>query len=87
MSTRLQVVMPDEEMDAIRRAAAAEKLTVGEWVRRGLREARERKPKVSVEEKLRLTREFARLNLSPSPDIEQMNREILDGYLRGWNPE
>lgn len=40
MSTRLQVVMEDSELDEIRQAADRARLTTSEWVRRVLREAR-----------------------------------------------
>lgn len=84
MSTRLQVVLPDEEMKEIKKAAKRENLTVGEWVRRELREARVKRPTKSAEEKIKAIREMAKLNLAPSPDIEQMNREIVQGYLEGF---
>jgi len=44
MSKRLQVLLPDQEMVEIQRFARREKITVGEWVRRVLREARQLKP-------------------------------------------
>ena len=44
MSKRLQVLLPDQEMTEIQRLARRERLTVGEWVRRVLREAREQRP-------------------------------------------
>lgn len=40
MSTRLQVVMDDEELEEIHAAAERARLTTSEWVRRVLREAR-----------------------------------------------
>ncbi|MBT8338356.1 MAG: hypothetical protein KJO11_17345 [Gemmatimonadetes bacterium] len=40
MSTRLQVVMDDTELEEIRHAAQRARLTTSEWVRRVLREAR-----------------------------------------------
>ena len=40
MSTRLQVVMEDEELEEVRAAAARARLTTSEWVRLVLREAR-----------------------------------------------
>ena len=40
MSTRLQVVMDEEELDEIREAADRGRMTVSEWVRMVLREAR-----------------------------------------------
>ncbi|MGI8741035.1 MAG: hypothetical protein ACR2NN_00410 [Bryobacteraceae bacterium] len=40
MSKRLQVLLADHEMSDIDRLARRERLTVGEWVRRALRDAR-----------------------------------------------
>jgi hypothetical protein len=40
MSTRLQVVIDDEELDEIRRVASRQGLPVSEWVRQTLRQAR-----------------------------------------------
>ena len=42
MSTRLQVVMSEKELDEIRSAAERHHMTVSAWVRRILREERER---------------------------------------------
>ena len=44
MSKRLQVLLPDQEMSDIQRLAKREHFTVGEWVRRALREARAGRP-------------------------------------------
>lgn len=52
MSMRLQVSLPDEEMEEIRRLAALAGVPVGEWVRRVLREARPDRSKVDPGEKL-----------------------------------
>ena len=41
MSTRLQVVVSEEEMIALRQAARRRGLTVSEWARRALRRARD----------------------------------------------
>jgi hypothetical protein len=43
MSKRLQVLLADDEMADIQTLAKREQLTVGEWVRRTLREARKQK--------------------------------------------
>jgi len=43
MSKRLQVLLADEEMSDIQILAQREHVTVGEWVRRTLREARMQK--------------------------------------------
>jgi hypothetical protein len=79
MSKRLQVLLPDREMSDIQRLAHREQLTVGEWVRRTLREARERKPVNDMETKLKAVRRGAK-NSYPSGDIEQMLSEIERGY-------
>jgi hypothetical protein len=79
MSKRLQVLLPDREMSEIQRHARAERLTVGEWVRRTLREARMRKPGSDPESKLRAVRRAAEFAF-PTADIENMLEEIESGY-------
>ncbi|PWU06406.1 MAG: antitoxin [Terriglobia bacterium] len=79
MSKRLQVLLADREMSEIRRLARQEKLTVGEWVRRTLREARERKPMKDVEAKLMAIRRGAEHSF-PSADVGQMLEETERGY-------
>jgi hypothetical protein len=79
MSRRLQVLLPDREMSDIQRLARREELTVGEWVRRTLREARARKPVNDTETKLKAVRSGAK-NAYPTCDMEQMLGEIERGY-------
>jgi hypothetical protein len=79
MSKRLQVLLPDREMTEIQRLARRERLTVGEWVRRVLREAREQKPSNDPEVKLKAIRRGVEFSF-PTADIEQMNSEIERGY-------
>jgi hypothetical protein len=66
-------------MSAIQRLARRERLTVGEWVRRTLREARERKPVHDPETKVKAVRRAAEHSF-PSADIERMPSEIERGY-------
>lgn len=80
MSIRLQVLLPDAEMEEIRQSAERENLSVGEWVRRSLREARETKPRKSPASKLAAIRRAVDYNL-PTADIDQMLAEIERGYL------
>lgn len=80
MSKRLQVLLPDDEMAAIQLIAKRERVPVGQWVRRTLREARERQPVKDPETKLRAIQEAMKYSF-PAPDIEQMIREIEQGYL------
>jgi hypothetical protein len=79
MSKRLQVLLPDQEMSEIQRLANQDQLTVGAWVRRALREARERKPVNDTETNLKAVRRGAKSSF-PSGDIEQMLSEIERGY-------
>lgn len=68
-------------MDEIRRLARRERLTVGEWVRRVLREARARQPVREPELKLKAVRRAAEYSF-PTADIEQMLAEIEHGYQK-----
>ena len=79
MSKRLQVLLPDQEMAAIRRLAKRERLTVGEWVRRVLQEARACRPEIEPETKLRAVRQAVGYAF-PSGEIDQMLSEIERGY-------
>jgi hypothetical protein len=62
-------------MSEIQRFARRERVTVGEWVRRVLREARMRQPVNEPEAKLKAVRKAARYSF-PTADIEQMIGEI-----------
>jgi hypothetical protein len=79
MSKRLQVLLPDREMSEIQRLARRERLTVGEWVRRTLREARASRPAIDPEAKLKAIRRAAEYSF-PTGDIDQMLSEIERGY-------
>lgn len=80
MSKRLQVLLPDAEMEAIRRLARREHLTVGEWARRALRSARSSQASGDPERKLKAIRKAATYSF-PTANIEQMLDEIERGYL------
>ena len=79
MSKRLQVLLPDQEMSDIRRLAKRESLSVGEWVRRALRDARATRTTVEPETRLKAIRRAAGYSF-PTADIEQMLSEIERGY-------
>ena len=66
-------------MAEIQRLARSERLTVGEWVRKTLREVRSRKPASDPETKLRAIRRAAEFEF-PTADINQMLKEIERGY-------
>jgi len=79
MSKRPQVVLPDEDLLEIRRFARRENLTVGEWMRRTLRDARMQQPVNEPSVKLKAVREAAKYSF-PIPDVDQTLREIERGY-------
>ena len=79
MSTRLQVLLSEAELRAIRRAARRRQLTVSEWVRRTLRAARESEDGPDTSAKLDAIR-LATGHGFPTADPEQMLAEIDQGY-------
>jgi predicted 2-oxoglutarate/Fe(II)-dependent dioxygenase YbiX len=82
MSTRLQVVVQEAELREIRRVARQERMTVSEWVRRSLRQARRAVSTQDPDRKLEVLR-AALEHSAPAPDIEQMLAEIERGYASG----
>ena len=79
MSKRLQVLLEETELDELREAARRDGMTVSDWVRAALRDARRRRPRKSVESKLRAIEEAVKHEF-PAADIEQMLAEIEQGY-------
>jgi hypothetical protein len=79
MSKRLQVLLPDSEMEEIRKLAKREHVAVGEWVRRTLRTARAAQSMGDPRVKLNAIRKAATYSF-PTADIDQMLREIEQGY-------
>ena len=82
MSQRLQVLLDEEEFAEIRRTARRHRMTVAEWVRQALREARREEPAGDPRRKLTAVRDAARHSY-PTADIAQMLGEIERGYLGG----
>ena len=76
------MVLDDSELREIRRAARRDRLTVSEWVRRCLREARPRQPVRDADRKVQAIRAAARHEL-PTADVERMLAEIEGGSLGG----
>lgn len=79
MSTRLQVVMDEQELAEIRSVAARRGLTVSAWVRQAVLEARRRESEADVRRKLQVIRRAGEYCF-PSADIEQMLAETAQGY-------
>lgn len=80
MTTRLQVLLDDEEFAQIKAVAKRHRLTVAEWVRQALRQARRGEPVGDAQRKLAVVREAARGGY-PTADIDRMLTEIEGGYL------
>ena len=74
MTKRMQVLFDDEEYRGIQRVARECHMTVAEWVRQSLREARMARQTVA-QAKLRAVEEATRHSF-PVGDIETMLREI-----------
>ena len=79
VSKRLQVLLPDSEMEEIQRMARRERLTVGEWTRRALRMARARQPLNDPQVKIKAIRKAAEYSF-PTADVQDMLAEIERGY-------
>ncbi|MGN6591828.1 MAG: hypothetical protein ACTHJX_02925 [Terriglobales bacterium] len=77
---RLQVLLSEQEMAELQKLARAQGLTLGEWVRRELRAARQRQSTKDPEIKLAAMARAAEMNL-PTADVEQMIAESQSGYL------
>jgi hypothetical protein len=80
MSKRLQVLVEDSELAAIRRAAHRQRLTTAAWVRQALREARRADAPAREKAKLAVVRAAAR-HAFPTGEIDQVLAEIEQGYL------
>lgn len=76
------MLLDEAELKEIRRVASQQRMTVAEWVRQALREARSGVSTVPVERKLLAVRE-AMAHRYPTGEVEQMNDEIERGYTAG----
>lgn len=77
MVKRLQVLLEEEEYREIQGVARRQRLTLAEWVRQALRQARSDHPG-TVDAKLRVIADASR-HAFPTADIEVMLREIDAG--------
>jgi hypothetical protein len=85
MAKRLQVILQDPEYREIQRMARSRRMSLAEWVRLALDQARRRQPLGDVEKKLEAIRAAAR-HESPTSDIDTMLAEIEQGYVTGQKP-
>ena len=80
MTVRLQVLLDEDELAEIKRVAKRHRMTVAEWVRQALRQARRDEPSIDPKRKLSAVREAVRGSY-PTGDIDQLLTEIEGGYL------
>lgn len=78
MSTRLQIIVQEEEVRELRRCARREGLSLSEWVRRALRKARNEQTGPTVQQKLAALDRALKCN-HPTGEID----EILSDIERG----
>ena len=71
--------MDEQELGEIREIACRKRMTVSDWVRKALRDARSREAAGEAKDKLGVVRAAARHDL-PTADIDQMLDEIEQGY-------
>ena len=77
MPKRLQILLDEEEYKEIQRVARRQRMSLAEWVRQALRQARSGHPG-SVEAKLRVIADASRHEF-PTADMEVMLQEIEAG--------
>jgi len=82
MAKRLQVIVQDPEYRDIQRAARLRRMSIAEWVRQALVQARRREPSREVTSKMEVIRAASRMEF-PTVDIGRMLEEIERGYGSG----
>ena len=78
MAKRLQVLLPDPDYREIQRIARSRRISVAQWVRQALHEAKRAELLGDVSKKLEALRTAATFEF-PTADIEQMLAEIEKG--------
>ena len=79
MTKRLQVLLDDEDLADLKRAARRRRQSVAEWVRAALRAARDADAARPADAKLRTIREAADHDY-PTGSIDEMLDQIKRGY-------
>lgn len=80
MTKRMQVLFEDDEFIEIRRVALRHRMTVAEWVRQALRQARRVEPVIDPRRQIAAVREASR-GVYRTADVGHMLDEIEGGYL------
>ena len=84
MAKRRQVIVQDPEYRDIQRAARLRRMSIAEWVRQALVQARRREPSREIGSKLEVIRAAAQMDF-PTTDIDRMLEEIERGYGSGMH--
>lgn len=79
MSKRLQVLFDEEDLEELQEIAQRHHMTLAEWVRQTLREARRRQPRRSAASKRQAVRR-AMEHEFPTGNIDEMIAQIERGY-------
>lgn len=74
------MLLEETELRDIQKIARRKRMTVAEWVRQALRDARRREPMRDVTKKLDAVRVAARHEF-PTADVDTMLAEIERGYV------
>ncbi len=85
MARRLQVIVQDQEYREIQRAARSRRMSIAEWVRQALVQARRSERSREAESKFEVIRAAARMQF-PTADIDRMLEDIERGYGMGTQP-
>ena len=85
MAKRLQVILQDPEYREIQRVARSHQMTIADWERQTLSEARRNEPLGDVEDKLASVGTAVRHEF-PVRDIDTMLGQIERGYRAGLEP-
>ena len=79
MSKRLQVLFDEEELAELQEIARQNRMTLAEWVRQTLRDARSRQPARAAALKRQAVRKAIEREF-PVADIDEMIEQIEHGY-------
>jgi hypothetical protein len=81
VAKRLQVILQEPEYREVQRAARSRRMTIAEWVRQALIQARRQEASGDVEKKLAAVRAAVKHNVGPAVEIDEMLADIERGYL------
>jgi len=82
VSSRIQILVGDTELERLKEIARSEHVSLGEWARRVLRRAADESSGKPASAKL-LALHKASLYSFPTADIEEIERSISEGYQNG----